>query len=161
MPSPMDSGPRKLMMKPTFDRRPLSSCVRVIAAGMLAGIVACSASDGSVRVSGTVTVDGVPLEQGGVAFVDDTGASVALGFIKNGSYELERSVSQTGILPGTYSVVIRSWKEEPGQVVADGSFSKGISLIPEKYQDPKKSELKAEVGKSATTVDFELEGKKR
>ncbi len=148
------------MTKPAFDRRPLSFYVRVIAAGLLVGIVSCSASDGSVRVSGTVTVDGAPLEQGGVAFVDDTGASIAIGFVKNGSYDLERSASQTGILPGTYSVLIRSWKEEPGQILADGSFSKGISLIPEKYQDPKKSELKAEVGKSATTINFELDGKR-
>ena len=120
----------------------------------------CGGGDGAVRVSGTVTVAGTPMEQGIIAFLEPDGASAALGFIRNGSYSMERSPSQPGLWPGNYSVVIRSWKEEPGQLMPSGGFSKGISLIPEKYQDPKKSGLKAEIGKSATTVDFELEAKK-
>jgi hypothetical protein len=109
-------------------------------------MLGCGDNRGRVPVTGTVLFDGKPLESGTVRFGGDQGAA-GVGQIVNGSFSLNETGSQKGVLPGKYDVLIASWVEERGSVRPDGSFSPGITRIPLLYLDPEKSGLKAEVAK--------------
>lgn len=123
-------------------------------------VVGCGDGRGRVSVTGTVLFDGKPLESGIIRFGGDQGAAGA-GQIVNGSFSLSETGSQTGVLPGTYEVMIASWVEERGSVRPDGSFSPGITRIPLLYLDPAKSGLTAEVKKGqANRFTFEVKSDK-
>lgn len=117
-----------------------------------------------VQVSGTVNVDGAPLSDADVTFLDSTGgwfscpATDAAGRFTVPVVPLP-SRRLAGILPGFYHVLVR--KQTAG-VVVDALSDKPIdpnmdhigavkyiveprSLIPERYGDPNRSKLVAEV----------------
>lgn len=108
-----------------------------------------------VKLYGTVTLDGVPLETGNIAFyqkeLDQSFGSV----IKNGKYE-------TAAKPGAMTVRITSRRQTgtkprndfPGDTAEDPVFE---SLVPEKYNT--KTTLKCDVGPSGGVQDFELSSK--
>ncbi len=54
-----------------------------------------------------------------------------------------------GVLPGSYTVAVSSYEL---------SDKLGVPAVPERYLDPKKSPLRAEVGSWGAVVDLELEG---
>jgi len=68
--------------------------------------------DGSVPVSGTVTFNGQPLEQGMVRFAPESGgkAQPATGQIKNGKFTMVTTASSPGVVVGKYKVSIISNK---------------------------------------------------
>lgn len=114
----------------------------------------CGDDSNRVGVSGTVTVDGEPLEQGSVAFIGENGSAVAAGPVRNGSYTLRQTANAEGIEPGQYKVRIESWKVQPGEPQDDGTFAAGEAAIPEKYMDAEKSGLTATVPDG--NYDFDL-----
>ena len=122
---------------------------------MLALSVGCGNNDGRVVVTGEVTFDGKPLEDGNITFGGAQGAAGA-GKIVDGKFSLAESGDEQGVQPGSYDVLISSWFEERGSVREDGSFSPGKTRIPLSYVDPKKSGLKAEV-KSGEKNHFTFE----
>ena len=111
---------------------------------MLTLSLGCGNNDGRVVVTGEVTFDGKPLEDGNITFGGAQGAAGA-GKIVNGKFSLAESGDEEGVQPGAYDVLISSWFEERGSVREDGSFAPGKTRIPLSYVDPKKSGLKAEV----------------
>jgi hypothetical protein len=113
---------------------------------------------GAVPVSGVVTLNGEPLEQGTVCFHDSNGMTVAIGMVDDGSFEMSRSESHHGVVPGAYKVSVMSWIEFPGMTMPNGSVSKGVSRVPQKYVDSKTSGLSAEVPDHAETINFAIEG---
>ena len=133
--------------------RTFACCLLVLFAVLVLG---CGDSRGRVSVTGTVLFDGKLLESGSIRFGGDQGAA-GVGQIVNGSFSLNETGSQNGVLPGKYDVLIASWVEERGSVRPDGSFSPGITRIPLLYLDPEKSGLKAEVIKGqANRFTFEV-----
>src|SRR6185369_6733970 len=100
-------------------------CFHGLLALLAAAIVGCGDSRGRLPVTGTVLFDGKPLESGSIRFGGDQGAA-GVGQIVNGSFSLNETGSQSGVLPGKYDVLIASWVEERGSVRPDGSFSPGI-----------------------------------
>lgn len=118
-------------------------------------------SEGRVETSGTVTIDGTPLSQGSILFVDNTGNSAGVGIIKDGAFTMSKSASIEGIQPGSYQVAINSWKVEPGSSNEAGEIiEKGEPAIPLAYMDQKTSKLTAEVPASGTTeLTFPLTSK--
>lgn len=104
----------------------------------------CGDNGGRVPVTGLVTFDGKPLEDGNIIFGGDQGAA-GVGKIVNGAFTMSETGEETGVLPGKYSVLISSWFEELGAVRPDGSFSPGKPRIPLYYRDPEKSGLSVEV----------------
>lgn len=128
---------------------------------LLGFLVGCGGNDGRVKVTGEVTFDGKPLEEGNITFGGDKGAAGA-GKISNGKFSLSESGDEAGVQPGSYTVLINSWVEERGSVRPDGSFSPGITRIPLVYLDAKKSGLKAEVKsgeKNHFTFDLKSDAK--
>ncbi len=119
---------------------------------MLLCVVGCGNNDGRVPVTGEVTFNGSPLEDGNITFGGPQGAAGA-GKIVKGAFTLSESGDEPGVQPGSYDVLVSSWIEERGSVRPDGSFAPGNTRIPLTYLDPKKSGLKAEVksGKRITS----------
>jgi hypothetical protein len=122
-------------------------------------VAACSAAVGCsgsannqdrLPISGTVTLDGVPLKTGYVVFEPKSGQPTQSGgMIKDGKFEVPAA---DGAAPGTYSVAIfagdestQSNKYEPGTPEFEAAAMKISSkqLVPPRYNV--NSELKEEV----------------
>jgi hypothetical protein len=130
------------------------------------------------QVTGTVTLDGSPVEGAAVSFVPAPGGTAAAGTTDaSGKYTLTTFEGGDGALPGEYSVKIAKYEGGP---VATGTASEGDegmmtaeydaqaqgqetddagpkNLLPEKYNDESTSELKATVTEGTNSFDFVLE----
>lgn len=104
-------------------------------------------------VTGTVEFNGKPLEEGTIVFHPTSGRS-ASGVIKGGKIvEVTTSTKGDGAPVGDNKVTIFSTKPDPKDLSGMGT----ISLIPEKYNDLKKSGLNAMIkGNEENTVTFDL-----
>jgi hypothetical protein len=129
----------------------------------------CSGSKlATVKVSGTVTLDGVPLDDATVTFTPKTEGQghPAYGITDtNGRYQLQTFLGavNAGTTPGDYLVSVTKREKSGGEGVS-GSPSSGTgpppppkSLIPEKYGKTETSELTATVeNKKNNVIDFDL-----
>lgn len=119
--------------------------VRLIVVAVLALAIfpGCGSSDReeTAPVTGTVTYNGAPLEQGTVIFYPATGRP-AYGKIANGSLtDVTTYESADGAIPGAHKIAVQSTDN-----AADADpMAAGKSLIPERYSDPEKSGLTAEI----------------
>jgi hypothetical protein len=111
------------------------------------------------EVSGSVTWQGQPLDQGTIEFAPAGGQGLAAnGIIQDGRYHL---LSTPGVAPGSYQVRIHS-RESPLRRSNPNAPSdielidrKAKERIPAKYN--RNTELKAEVKKGGgNTFDFDL-----
>lgn len=104
-------------------------------------------------VTGTVEFNGKPLEEGTIVFHPTSGRS-ASGVIKGGKIvEVTTTTKGDGAPVGDNKVTIFSTKPDPKDLSGMGT----ISLIPEKYNDLKKSGLNAMIkGNKENTVTFDL-----
>jgi hypothetical protein len=113
----------------------------------------CSTGSGLTKVNGKVSYDGVPLTNGSISFVSDSGGENAAGMINaKGEYTLSTHRPGDGAAPGTYRVCISSFETLP-----EMKESSGKRAIPEKYFDVRSSGLTATVENRRTQViDFPL-----
>lgn len=147
--------------------RMTSSTPLVVCALLLSvPLMGCGAGavDGPPReaVSGKVTLDGKPLEQGAIQFLPASQAEgVSAGaVIAGGSYSIERD---NGLVAGRYRVTINSAiggapasPDEPPGAVVEANLPK--ELLPAKYNT--KSELVAEIKAGGpNNLDYELKSK--
>ena len=112
--------------------------------------------DGQVSATGTVTLDGQPLEKGTISFMPtgQTGTTGG-GDIVKGKYSAYVS-------PGEMRVSIRAEREVPVANPTQEQIERGMtvdreSIIPAKYND--RSELKATVTDSAREFNYDLTSK--
>ncbi len=144
-------------------------------------MASCGTDDGLGKrypVSGTVTYNGNPLEQGTISFVpEDSKRNVgASGEIKNGSYILSTGGNNDGAQAGKFKVTITSKEDYIAKAKADfqkeprsgGEGSKlppqfvgkadaaAKSLIPAGYGNALTTTLTAEVKAQSNTIDFPL-----
>jgi hypothetical protein len=146
-------------------------------AGVLAGlgvllVPGCS-DDGIGKryaVSGMVTYQGKPLEQGTITFEpEDPKGRIATGSLSAGRYSLTTLKPDDGALPGKYRVTITSTDVEAAlandpaakaaedpQKRAAAAYKAAKHLIPPKYQLAETSKLTAEVQTHSNTFDFPL-----
>ena len=134
---------------------------RFLAVAVVLALIAGCGGGPNARcaVHGSVSYDGQPVDNGGIAFLpegeseDDTRIR-ATGKIYDGRYEFD---TQHGPPPGRYRVQIY-WKKKTGQkVVGEGGVQKNEieQGIPPKYNT--ESELIVEVKPGRNTLDFNLE----
>ena len=121
----------------------------------------------TVKVSGTVTLNGAPLDDATVTFTPKTEGQghPAYGITdNNGCYQLQTSlgVVNAGTTPGDYLVSVTKREKSGGEGVS-GSPSGGNSpppppksLIPEKYGKAGTSGLSATVEKKNNVINFDL-----
>ena len=119
----------------------------------LAYLVGCGGKP--ARVSGIVTVDGKPLEQGTVAFSPASGGMRATGIIQgDGSYEI-RTNRESGLDIGEYAVAVSSrellFHSGPDQPPMPGKY-----LAPKRYGKTQTSGLRFSVKKGSNSINIEL-----
>ena len=98
-------------------RSPLSMPIRIVLALFSLGMVAIFCGVGGydtsrISVSGTVIIDGTPLESGTIRFInisDIEHVRVDVSLVQDGEYAIPSSES---LVPGTYRVEIRSYAQE-------------------------------------------------
>jgi hypothetical protein len=109
------------------------------------------------RVTGRVTYDGKPVPKGTISFQAVTpGGRNATGMIEpDGSYTLQTEQPGDGAQLGDYHVGISARDD----VVLDYTPPTPIPpkwLVPEKYENPKTSDLKATVKSGRNDIPFDL-----
>lgn len=132
---------------------------RIICLFVVVALLGCG--DGMSTVTGTVTLDGVPVSvgkqmNGTVNFVREDGSGArATGHIdESGKYSLTTGATD-GIEPGTYLVGIAV---NQITIPADANAMPQPKLItPKKYASTRTSGLKADVKPGRNTFDFALE----
>jgi hypothetical protein len=113
----------------------------------------CGGGGGTGDVSGTVTYDGKPVEQGSISFVpaDGKGPSAG-GAIKDGKYEASK------VPAGTAKVIINGAKVTGKKKMYDDPAAPYVQtaseLLPAKYNEA--TELRYDVRSGAQTKDFDL-----
>jgi hypothetical protein len=132
------------------------------------GVVGCGAKSprSLLAVSGTVTLDGTPLDQGQIQFEPQPAAEGAVNAgaaIKNGKFEL---AAPGGLRPGNYRVAITSKNAEalPSDPIkameAASKPTPAAERIPAQYNSA--TTLKAEVkAEGPNTFDFALKSDKK
>ncbi|MEX0793841.1 MAG: hypothetical protein WD045_11945 [Pirellulaceae bacterium] len=111
------------------------------------------------EVSGKVTLDGTPVEEGSITFLPSEGTSgpSAGAPITNGNYAIAR---QKGPVEGKYRVEIRATRKTGKSVPAGSPFPEGTMIdeteeaVPAKYNT--KSELVREIVAGENELDFDL-----
>ena len=135
------------------DRSPHSKVLRNITfALLLFALVGCS-RDGRLAASGTVTLDGKPLESGAITFKPAPGSEghSAGGSLENGQFQL---AAEHGLKPGKYFVTIQSFKLT-GRMVVVLLIGKVPERVLVKYKEANK--LEATLAAGATNhFDFRL-----
>ena len=130
-------------------------CCRRVAAALVAVPTFCLAgcSDGLnlVPVSGTVTLDGVPLKGANVVFRPEQGRLSVGTTDAEGRYTLRYTAEKAGALPGGHTVEVVT------AVNDDDSADPARDRVPARYNV--RSELRATVSAANPTHDFALDSK--
>ena len=129
---------------------------------LVASILGCGATTGPERaiVSGSVTYDGQPVEDGMIRFVpaEGTKAPVSGAVIKAGRYTAD---SQGGVPVGTHRIEILGNRPDPKAApVVDVPGVEGpatIQYLPAKYNQTSQLTLTVKPGGGPMTKDFSLE----
>lgn len=117
-----------------------------------------------VPVEGTVTLKGEPVEGAMVIFnPSSTGGFVAQGYTDSkGHYTAETSSGgevKPGAAPGSYTVIVSRFLKPDGTPLAPGeppAMAAAVESIPLPHSNPSETRLRATVGQSGGTFDFNL-----
>jgi len=144
---------------------------------ILAGVLlsGCSGRDASetIPVEGSVLLDGKPLEDATVAFIPKASGHPAAGKTNaQGKFTLSTFAVNDGAIPGQHTVLISkssiTAKGGPkrdatpaGLSPVDGSAQRVAIkyLVPQRYSDPTKSGLSADVKRGMAPLSFDLQSK--
>jgi hypothetical protein len=135
----------------------LQRLVIVLAATGLCGVLGCS-GDNRSEVSGTVKLNGKPIEEGAINFIPIEGnkGAGAGAVITDGKYHIPRSA---GVAAGKNRVELRAFKNT-GRKVQDPTGPPGtmtterVMAFPPQYND--QSTLVREVRSGSDTIDFDI-----
>lgn len=124
-------------------------------AAVLAAVAGCSSK---TTVSGVVTLDGKPLDNGTIAFFpikgDGQTSSAVIG--KDGSYQMASSPTQMKVVIHSSKVVGQKklYRDMPDSPVEDILQE----MLPARYSDMNKTELTATIAPGKNEVNFDLKG---
>jgi hypothetical protein len=135
---------------------------------MAIAFVGCGRSDSNrwyvAPVSGTVTMDGMPVSNAVVAFIA-TGSTRGQGACgrtdKAGKYQLSATRAGRGAPLGQYRVMITTFVRPDGTALPPGSdvppiTSPAKQLLPDRYSTRERTVLTATVHDTVNTIDFAL-----
>jgi len=117
-------------------------------------LVAGCGGDGRVKISGTVTLDGVPIETGTISFHPADGAGpTAESLISEGRYALQVAVGKKKVAIEGYKVVGQEhvFPDDPTSPLAP----KTEPIVPEKYNT--QTTLTFDVSEAVEDADFDLQ----
>ncbi|MEW4565496.1 carboxypeptidase-like regulatory domain-containing protein [Bremerella sp. JC770] len=125
---------------------------------MVAGLAFCgcgsSGSDVS-KVSGTVTFNGQPVNDGIVSFMSDSGFGTSALLGDDGSYQL-RSQHGKGIPSGVYKVTVSPMSEDVAESESRTYRAAKRDDIPSKYQNFETSALELRVENGPQVFDIQM-----
>ncbi len=143
-----------------------------ISAALLVSLWGCGGADTgkalpkTVPVTGTVKLDGQPIEGAAVMFVpsgDTKGIECVGRTDSTGVYSLKQLRGADGAPLGTYKVVINRFLKNGKPVTATDGGGGGAGIIaeslPPKYSNSTMTTLKATVAKAGDKIDFDLKSK--
>ncbi len=115
-----------------------------------------------VPVSGTVTLNGEPLQGASVTFMG-TGRPCYGATDENGKYTIKDLNGREGCPTGKYKVVISKYAKPDGSPLEEGpeGGAEGVEHLPPQYSSDEKTTLTADVPEGGKTIDFKLEFKKK
>ena len=110
------------------------------------------------QITGTVTLDGEPLEGASVEFLPLTAAGSASHSIENtdadGHFAMGYTADRDGVLPGKYRVSISTvWDE----MLENGRMKRHAERVPMKYNE--RTELEVDVVEGKHDMPFDLSSK--
>ena len=131
------------------------------------GVSGPAGVEGGAPVKGTITYKGAPVEGATVTFHPASGGKAAFGMTDaQGVYQLTTQAPQDGAVPGEYTVTVSKVEIPASASVPEDhpDYGKTLnqpepepkSLLPEKYRDPKTSDLKGTVASGENQLNFEL-----
>ncbi|HEX3598740.1 MAG TPA: hypothetical protein VHU84_01285 [Lacipirellulaceae bacterium] len=140
-----------------------NSTSRLCSLALLGATILCAVGCGGPfdsKVSGKVTLDGVTLSTGMVAFVPVSNGPAAFGRIdSSGNYVVETG-REVGLPSGEYRVAVGANEEPKATKSADGGpVPTGKALTPVWYARKDTSGLKYTVTKGSNTINLELNSK--
>ncbi len=119
-------------------------------------IAGCGGDPNMGYVTGTVTLDGQPLERATLYFQPTNGERPSMGYTDaTGHYKLEYSTTKSGARVGEHEVRITTYAE----VIVDQETGNRLPGTPEKLPTKynTKTELKQEVKSGKQVIDFALD----
>jgi hypothetical protein len=123
---------------------------------LIAVLIGCGGGLERIPLSGTVTFNGKPIEDGQIRFMpkEDTKMPLTVEPIKNGEYD----TSTTGGVPvGRYQVQFFSYDTRYPEPSGPGAADRP-QLLPPSCNYQSKYEIEVESGQRGFTKDFELTG---
>ncbi len=132
---------------------------------LLGTILGCGSDELAViPITGQVTLDGKPVAGAAVMFLPSAGGPVATGTTNEAGAFALTTAGRDGAPAGQYTVTVTLQKvtgvaadeEEGGAGLADPNGIHTEWIVPERYSNPEKSGLKAEVSPEQTTFKFNL-----
>ena len=106
-------------------------------------------------VSGTVTLDGKPLEDAFVEFSPSAGRPSLGKTDEDGHYKLEYSTTKSGVEPGEHTVRIGTFEEESIDMNTGQPTAGAEEIVPVKYN--RETELTAKVKSGQNNINFNLD----
>ena len=133
---------------------PFCRSILTVFVAVLLMSIGCDDRPTRVAISGTVKIDGEPLDRGSVKFVPQDARPSSGKIDENGHFTLTCYDGQDGAVLGTHRVQIRALEFI--------SETKTKWFVPPKYADFRTSELEIEVSEPTDSLVIELEwGKKK
>ena len=134
----------------------------LLAACLIVSVVGCGSGVDTPplgKVSGTVTLNGEPLDGATLEFLPPNGRpSIGLTDAE-GHYTLLFRADTPGALVGKHNVRITSQRGRSGGEGGEPLVEARPEIVPQDYND--KSSLTVEVTQGSNTLDFDLEGKRK
>lgn len=120
--------------------------------GLALFLAGCSDS-GLIKLSGTVTLDGQPVEDGSISLMPVDGKGVTGGgLISNGKYTAESSPGEMAVQIYAYKTVTRA--NPTAEEIERGITDDRVELLPPVYN--RQSKLRIQVSSSDRNFDFPL-----
>ncbi len=119
---------------------------------LVAGLTVGCGSD-LAEVTGTVSLDGRPLDSGTIVFQGPNLPQAAGQIGEDGSYSVSTG-TQRGLPPGQYRVTVTAYKTRAGRDEQEAPIPE--FLTPVRYNNPETSGLTADVEPGGNRFDFTL-----
>jgi len=115
-------------------------------------LTGCGPSDGMITISGSVTLDGEPVEDGSISLMPINGGSMGGGLIENGHYTAKSSPGEMAVQIHAHKMVK---KQNPTrEEVERGLTEDSVSIIPPTYN--RQSKLRITVAPDQKNFEFNL-----
>jgi hypothetical protein len=137
-------------------RRITRAMIVGIAVASMASAVGCRRNDGPERValSGKITFQGQPVQEGQIRFVaiGGTEAPVTIGAVKDGVYSM---AANNGVPVGTHRVEIVAFNPGDPAPIGPGAPPRK-QLLPAKYNRQSELTVSIDTGQKQSAKDFDL-----